>query len=167
MNEPSSKSEILELIQGERAALENVLEQLSDEQMTRPGLEDDRSVKDILAHITDWERRMVGWIEESLRGETPQRPAPGMDWDDLDGLNEQIYLANKDKPLSAVLSDSRAAHQQSLKTVEALSEEDLLDPQRFTWRKGDPMWHMVAANTWWHYKEHSQQIRDWLTKAER
>jgi len=167
MDEQITKTRMLELIRSERASLESVLKQLSDEQMTRPGLEGDRSVKDILAHITDWERRMVGWVEESLRGETPQRPAPGMDWDDLDGLNEQIYVANKDRPLNAVLSDFRAAHQQSLKTVEALSEEDLLDPQRFAWRNGDPMWHMVAANTWEHYKEHAEQIGDWLKEISR
>ena len=31
-----------------------------------------------------------------------------------------------------------------------VTEDDLIDPQRFAWRKGDPMWHMVAANTWEH-----------------
>jgi len=167
MIEPSTKSEILELMRSERASLENVLEQLNEEQMTRPGLENDWSVKDILAHITDWERRMVGWLEESLRGEVPQRPAPGMTWDDLDSLNEQTYLSNKNRPLSEVLAESRASYQNAVKTVEALGEEDLLDPQRFAWREGDPMWRMVAANTGEHYKEHGQQISDWLKKAER
>jgi hypothetical protein len=85
-----------------------------------------------------------------------------MDWDDLDGLNRQTYLSNKDRPLSEVLSDFHASYQSSLAAVQALTEEDLLDPQRFAWRQGDPMWRMVAANTWWHYGEHSQQIRDWL-----
>jgi hypothetical protein len=27
------------------------------------------------------------------------------------------------------------------------------------------MWHMVAANTWWHYKEHGEAIRGWLKGA--
>lgn len=162
MNEQMSKKKIHELIRSEREDLEKTLEWLSTEQMTQPGVESDWSVKDILAHITDWERRMVQWIEESLRGETPERPAPGMTWEDLDRLNEQTYLANKDRPLGEVLADYRSSYQRALETVEALTEKDLIDPERFEWRAGDPMWHMVAANTWWHYKEHRETISNWL-----
>jgi hypothetical protein len=35
---------------------------------------------------------MVQWVGETLRGEVPETPAPGMTWDDLDRLNEQTYL---------------------------------------------------------------------------
>ena len=167
MNEQLSKKKILELIESEQEALEKTLEGLSPQQMTQPGVESDWSVKDILAHITDWERRMVGWVEESLRGEVPERPAPGMTWEDLDRLNEQTYLANKDRPLDEVLADFHSSYQQALTTVEALTEEDLIDPQRFEWRDGDPMWHMVAANTWWHYKEHHETINNWLKEENR
>lgn len=164
MNESITKTKILEMIRNERESLEALLGQLSEEQMTYPGLENNWSVKDVLAHIAYWERRMVGWIEESLRGEVPQRPAPGVPWDDLDGLNEQVYLSNLDKTLGEVLADFHSSYQQSLKVVEALTEEDLTDPQRFEWRRGDPMWHMIAANTWWHYQEHAEAINNWLKK---
>jgi hypothetical protein len=166
MDEPMTKTKILEMIQSGRKSLESTLSQLSEEQMTQPGVQNDWSVKDILAHITEWERRTVQWIHESLRGEVPQRPAPGMAWDDLDGLNEQIYMLNKDRPLSEVLDDFRSAHHQSLQAVEALTEEDLIDPQRFAWRAGEPMWHMVAANTWLHYQEHGEAIRKRLREEE-
>ncbi len=166
MDEPMTKARILGSIQSARAALERTLEALSQDQMTQPGVENDWSVKDILAHISDWERRMLQWIEESLRGEVPQRPADGMTWDDLDRLNEQIYLLNKDKALSEVLADFHGSYQQSLQAVEAMTEEDLIDPQRFGWRGGEPMWHMVAANTWEHYQEHGESISKWLKEKE-
>jgi hypothetical protein len=165
MDEQISKKEMLDLIRSEWKALWSVLKPLSREQMIQPGVESSWSVKDILAHITAWERRMVQWLEESLRGEVPERPAPGMSWDDLDGLNEQIYRENKDRPLDGVLADSRKSHEESLKVVEAMAEEDLIEPDRFGWRGGDPMWHMVAANTWWHYKEHCETITSWLVDA--
>jgi hypothetical protein len=162
MNEPMTKAKILTLIQTERHVLESVLVKLDEEQMTRPGFENNWSVKDIMAHITDWERRMVSWIEESLRGEVPQRPAPGMAWDDLDRLNEQTYELNKGRALSDVLADFHRSHEQVWQAVESMTEEDLVDPQRFAWREGDPMWHMVAANTWEHYREHKEPIENWL-----
>jgi len=158
-----SKQEMLDLIDSEWEALEAVVEQLSEEKMTGSRVEGNWSVKDILGHITAWEKRMVQWLEESLRGEVPQRPAPGMTWDDLDRLNEQIYLENEDKALDEVLREFRGFHQESLRAVEAMEERDLLDPERFEWRDGDPIWHMVAANTWWHYKEHREAITSWMT----
>jgi hypothetical protein len=50
--------------------------------------------------------------------------------------------------------------------VNALSEAELTDPQHFAWREGDPLWHMVAANTWWHYKEHRETISAWLKETQ-
>lgn len=164
MNEQMSKTKILELIQSERKALQSTLEGMREAQMTEPGVESDWSVKDILVHIAAWEGMMVRWVEESLRGEVPERPAPGMTWDDLDGLNAQIYADNKDKALDEVLADFWASHQRASKLVQAMAEEDLLDPERFEWRRGDPMWHLVAANTWWHYKEHRETIDHWLAE---
>lgn len=167
MNEQMSKTRILELIASERKTLQATLEGMSETQMTEPGMESDWSVKDILVHIAAWEGMMVGWVEESLRGEVPGRPAPGLAWGDMDGLNARIYADNKDKTLDEVLGDFQASHQQTLKRVEAMTEEELLDAGRYEWLQGDPMWHLVAANTWWHYKEHHETIVNWLAEKSR
>ena len=161
-SEPTTKQEILRLIQDERSRLETVIGKLSKAQMIKPGIEGERSVKDILVHIATWEQKMTRWINETYAGIVPQRPAPGMTWDDLDQLNEQIYLENKGKELSEILAGSDTAYEQALKAVQEMTDQDLFDGERFPWRNGDPMWHMVAANTWWHYKEHREQIEAWI-----
>ena len=130
--------------------------------MLEAGLEGNRSMKDVLAHITAWEQRMIQWLNESAAGRVPQGPAPGMTWDDLDALNEQTYLEDKDKTLAEVMSASVTSYTQSLKAVQETTDQDLFDGSRFAWRNGDPLWHMIAANTWWHYDEHREQIETWL-----
>ncbi len=160
--EPKSKRELLEILQDEKGRLDEVIGQLTKDQLLEPGIESGRSVKDILAHIIDWEQRMIRWIQESAAGLVPQRPAPGMTWNDLDKLNEQTYLQNKNKALAEVLPAFANSYNQALVAVQGLTDEDLFDGSRFAWRDGDPMWHMVAANTWWHYKEHREQIETWL-----
>ena len=65
-----------------------------------------------------------------------------------------------------VLAGFQNSFQKTLKAVQALTEQDLIDPQRFEWREGDPLWHMVAANTWWHYKEHRETISRWLKETQ-
>jgi hypothetical protein len=85
-----------------------------------------------------------------------------MTWDDMDRLNEQTYMLYKDRPLGEVLSDFDTTYRRALEVVSSLEEKDLLDPQRFAWRQGAPLWHMVAANTWEHYREHHEAISRWL-----
>jgi hypothetical protein len=160
--EPKSKQEIIDFIENERRQLDAVISTLTEDQLLAQGIEGNRNVKDLIAHITDWEGRMVQWVNESFSGIVPQRPAPGMTWDDLDKLNEQTYLANKDKTPTEVLSASANSYAQALEAVKRMTEQDLFDGSRFAWRDGDPMWHMVAANTWWHYKEHREQMEAWI-----
>jgi hypothetical protein len=165
VKEPDTKQDMLGLISSEWDALQAVLQEMNPEKMIQPGVVGVWSVKDILAHITTWEGLMIQWLEESLRGETPNRPAPGSTWDGLDNLNEQIYRENRDKTLAEVRKAFSDTHQQVVRTVESMEEKDLFDPVRFTWREGDPMWHLVAGNTWWHYKEHRKSIADWMASS--
>lgn len=149
------------LILAEHAAFNETLENLGID-WEQPGVLDDWSVKDLLAHITAWEERLLEWTAASLRGETPERPAPGMTWDDLDRLNAQTYQANKDRPLADVRADYQACFERVCAALEKLDPADLFDPARFPWRAGEPLWHMVAANTWWHYREHREALQAWL-----
>lgn len=158
----SKKAELFAAIQAERAHLEKLLSLLSDERMCQPALDGQRSVKDLLAHITAWEQRCLGWIEAGLRGETPTRPEPGYAWEDIDRLNERTYLANQHHPLHDVLADSRRSYQQLLALVQALSEEDLTDPDRFPWTEGELLAWYIGANSFEHYHEHGDQIYAWI-----
>lgn len=156
--EEITKHEMLELIEDEWFALEDILRSIDVEKLNQAQVEGVWTVKDILAHITAWERLMIQWLEESLRGETPQRPAPGEDWDDLDDFNERLYLDHKAKPLGEVLKDFTEVHAKAVEIVTEMKESDLTDPDRFEWRQGDPIWHLVAGNTWLHYAEHRETI---------
>ena len=123
------------------------------------------SVKDVLAHLVDWEQRCLNWIEASFRGETPETPAPGMTWKDIDILNQQIFAKHRNRTLEAVLDEFNSSYQAILKTVEDISEEDLTNPHRFGWRAGRPLWKLIASNTYNHYRWAKTEIHKWM-KAE-
>lgn len=160
--EPENRHELLKILVTEHLQWEALLGTLSEDQYLERVGDSQLTVKDLLAHIIDWEQRMIHWINESYAGIVPQRPAPGMTWDDLDKLNQQTYLANKDRALDEVMAASEESYSRALDLIQNLTEEDLFDGSRFAWRQGDPLWHMVAANTWWHYKEHRLQVEAWL-----
>ena len=142
--------------------LYELLETLSDEQMCQATLENQWSVKDVLAHIAAWEKRCVGWIQAGLRGEKPDKPEAGYTWEVVDRLNEKTFQENRERPLNAVQAAYRQAHQEMLAQVQALSEDDITNPQRFSWTNGRNLVPYIAANTYEHYQEHVEQIRKWM-----
>lgn len=160
----NTKSELLEAIRRERTALQETVNRLQAEQLRQPALEDGWSVQDALAHIVSWEQLMLKWVRQLLHGETPDRPAPGedaADWD-IDRLNQELLDANRQQSLEQVLADFARSYEEVLGQVEHLSEDELFRPDYFPWRNDDPLWHMVAANTCWHYPEHREAIaRAW------
>jgi hypothetical protein len=159
-----TKSQVIESIKTERKLLEEQLEGLSEDQMLQSNFEGGWSIKDIMAHIVTWEKLMIDWLETAMRDEVPEMLPPGLTWDDLDVWNEQNYQDNKDLPLSEVIDTFNSTYQLAIQTVKGISEEDLINPDRFEWREGRPLATIVAANTYWHYTEHREQIHMWRNK---
>jgi hypothetical protein len=155
--ETMTKHILLDQIRSERGQLEETLARLTHAQMLLPGVDGEWSVKDALAHISAWERRMISWIGSHLRGEEPTIPLP---WD-VERMNAETFTQVKDLPLAEVLKEFRISYWDSLALSESLSEEQLQTVYADTWPMG-PLWTGVAANTNWHYKEHRRDIEKWL-----
>ena len=131
MPKPKSKTVILELLQTERRRLEQNFNGLSQEEMKLPGVVGDWSIKDVLAHLADWEARMPVWIETARRGDPVKTPEPGLTWKQLDVLNQRIYETHRDQPLDDVLAYFSSTHRQLMALVEAMPEEEILTSGRY------------------------------------
>ncbi len=113
------------------------------------------SIKDMLAHITWYEQEMVGILQIHIFG--------GSDlWKlTLQERNDAIYALYKNQPLKEVLSELHAVHQRLVSLLEGIREEDLVDPSHFPGMPVD--WkpcEVIASNTYDHYAEHMEQIKD-------
>ncbi len=150
-----TKAELLAAIRRDRATLDTLVASLTEAQMIAPALDTGWSIKDAIAHISAWESRCARWLELVSLGVTPDRP----EVNDVDGANARDYAAAKQQPLSSVLASSRDAHAAMVRSVEALSEADLADEERFGW----PTCQMASSNSDEHYREHVEQIQAWLT----
>jgi hypothetical protein len=148
-----TKTELLARMRSEHAALDAFVASIDDAALTAPALDDGHSVKDLLAHISLWERLCAKWLEAVARGETPDRP----EVIDVDATNARDHAAAKDAPLAEVLAESSVTYQALLDAVDALSDADLADEQRFGW----PAWQLVRVNSDEHYREHIDQITAW------
>ncbi len=151
---PPSKEKLLENIRGSRAALEKALYGLTEAQLTAPNRQGAWSIKDILAHIAAWERLTVDRLHSALTGAPLAIPPIGTD-EEIDAMNASVYAENRQKPLVEVRADFEAAHQEIYELVSSLDERFLHGPLPFEWAKDRPAWTLIAANTYWHYPDHS------------
>ena len=158
-----NKAILLDKIRTRHDEFERVLAPLNETQLTTTGVMGGWSIKDILAHITAWQKRTLHRLEAAKRNEKPAHQ-PVSNEEEMDRVNAQFYQESKNRPLTEVLSDFRTTHAQMLETVQGMSEEDLFDAQKFAWTEGSPLWQNVAGNTYEHIDEHYGPIQQWLAK---
>lgn len=143
-----SRDTILARLRAERRRLEKSLEGLTPEQMVQPGVVEAWSVKDVLAHLAEWELLCVGWVESTRVDENPAVPALNYTWHTIHALNRQIFLKHRDRALEDVLADFHAIHARFMEMVESMSDEELLAPDHFAWMEGKAFfqWALGYAN---------------------
>ena len=157
-----SKAQLLNEMKDEQASFEALLDEIGEEHMTQPDVAGGWSIKDIVAHLTGWRRRTVARFQAALRHESSFSPPWPSHLETDDEINAWIYAANKDRPLSDVLADSRAVFQQLVDTLNAFPETALLDPTRFGWMENDAP---TGAAFFAHFHdEHEPDMRAWLGK---
>jgi hypothetical protein len=157
------KTELLSEVARERRALDDLLAGLSPHQMTTEGVtRGGWSVKDILAHLVEWQRMNLDWYAAGLRGEKPPIPAPGYTLRDLPRFNAMIYRKHHRRSLRAVVADYRSHHDQVVGLIRRLPDSDLVTLGRFSWT--GPSWTLsdyLRASTAAHYLWARTRIRRW------
>jgi len=167
MSEYPGKAAVIDLIRAKQAELEQVLAPLSEQRMTTPGVAGEWSIKDVVAHVSVWERVLLARLQavanhrEPLYFLAPDGPTftfVELDEDDVDPINDEFYRHNKDRSLQDVLTESRAVPEQIVDALQQLSYDDL-----FAWAKGQPLDEYIGTPE--HIDEHTSGIRAWLEKS--
>ncbi len=163
VDERPGKSELLSRIYSSRAALEDALNSLDEELLTRPGREG-WSIRDHLAHLAAWEAGMVALLQQHPRlqamGLDP-REAVGLD---TDQINDLVQRRHAHLSLQEVMAFFQEAHRQMIETLNGMSDEDLNRPYRDYVPGGDdsrqdPVIDWIIGNTYEHFNEHLGYIR--------
>ncbi len=162
MPRPQTKTLILAESQKEHEALEGFLSRLSPAQMIEPGMLGEWSVKDVLAHLYEWEQMVLGWLAVTERGEIPVVPAEGYKWSQLPALNEEIRQKHSDRPLDEILALFRDSYNQVMKTIESLSEETLFTPGLYPWTNKNALGAYFVSATSSHYRWAHKEMKKGL-----
>ncbi len=157
-----NKQYLLAKIRRERAQLDALLASLDDEAMLAPAREDAWTAKDILAHLTAWEQRLLRWLERWRETGDPDRPEIGVTWDGFDTLNERDYTAAKEKSVADVRKEAGESYEAVVRALGELSEDELATHPEMP---DGPSWSwIIGANTYRHYQPHREEMEAWREK---
>lgn len=169
MADPATKDELIALIRSERARLDALANQVKARQLTHQMLADGYTVKDILAHVTWWEQRMLELIETARRGEpVVGLAAPGEDAQAaVDRVNAQVFDAQRNVPLDEVEARARRSYAQVLETIGDLEDDEVFAETGLRRQFGGSALKLIAEDTYEHYREHVEQLQSLLAGGAR
>ena len=128
---------------------------LSDAQLVKPGVTGDWSVRDILAHVTTWEEEALTHLPLILEGGTP--PRYSVRYGGLDAFNARMTEQKARLSLSAVRRQLDGAHRRLIDFIQRAPEDQLSRETRFRRR--------LRLDTYSHYPQHAEAIRQWRRKV--
>ncbi len=128
----------------------------------KPLLPGDRSVKDVLGHITWWDQ----WLLLTLPP-VPGEPAPAITlpladqippndhW--ADAMNAKVLLYNQQREFAPIWEEFIATRAALIRRVSQLSAADLYDPGGMSATIGQPVAPLVCG-IYEHYEEHAHEL---------
>lgn len=162
MNTQPTMTEILPRIEQSIRRVVDGVTALPPAQRVAPLLPEDRSVKDVLGHITWWDQ----WLLLTLPP-APGDPAPAITlaladqipptdhW--ADEMNAKVLEYNKQRAYAAIWDEFTATRAALLHRVAQLSAEDLYDPAGMSATIGQPVAPLVCG-IYEHYEEHAHEL---------
>ena len=159
MPKPTTKKELIESAQQERAALDGLLATLTPEQMSQPNRIGEWTVKDVLAHLFEWEGMVMQWYESGKKGKTPAVPSAEYNWGQLPALNHAIFLKHRAKPLAEIQKNFKASYKKILKTIESTPEKELFTRKIYPWTNNNLLAAYFVSATSSHYRWARTTIR--------
>jgi hypothetical protein len=124
---------------------------LSDAQLMQPGVTDDWSVRDIIAHVAWWEAEALKHLPLIRAGGRPARYSTT--YGGIDAFNAQMTERKGGLSLADVLAYQEDTHRQLIDYLQRVSEEEFARETRFRRR--------LKLDTYGHYPLHTVAIRKW------
>jgi hypothetical protein len=148
------RQQLLKRLEKAWAAIKESYAGLSDSQLTEPGVMDNWSVKDILAHVTTWEEEALKYLPLILTGGKPPRYSQ---YGGIDAFNARMAEQKRGLALSEVQRQLHETHRRLLDYIQSVPEEYFAQETGFR--------HRLRLDTYSHYPEHAKAIREWRERS--
>lgn len=133
MARAQNKQQLLDFGKSEFCRLMDIVEKLTPKQRDEEYIFDNRTTKDIVAHLLAWQLLELNWYQKGMSGKKPAIPAPGYTFKDAPALNEKLYQEYKYKKWSDIGEQFKASHKKLLSIIEKHTDEELSTKKKYAW----------------------------------
>ena len=117
------------------------------------GSTDEWSPKDILAHIVEWAAITSHRLSAARQGDTPAT------YTDVDAKNDEIFHQYRTLAYLDILVHAEEINQDIVSQLETFPLVDLLDPDRYPWLSGQPLYWRIVHSLYFHPNFHLAQLQ--------
>ncbi|MGK2886398.1 MAG: ClbS/DfsB family four-helix bundle protein [Rhodococcus sp. (in: high G+C Gram-positive bacteria)] len=160
MSRFKSKQEFLDDVYKERAALDKLLASIPDARKTEVVI-DDMSVKDFLAHRTEWARMMIRWYTEAKAGKQPAVPSEKYKWNQIKELNADIHERFQPASLEEIESEYQKVFDELQTIIEHTTEAELFDKKHYAFTGTSDLATYLNSASASHYRSARRHINKW------
>ena len=122
------------------------------------------TVKDLVAHLAEWQAMFLSWHADGVKGIAPSMPAPGYKWSETPRLNRDIRAKHREDSAAIARAAFEDGYRRILETVKRLSQEELLLAGHFAWTGECPLSTYLGANSASHYRFGTRVLKRWQTR---
>lgn len=155
---PRTRTELVDLVTENYGKLRTELDRVDAETAERICV-DEWSIRDVLAVRAWWTERVIDWVQAGRHGKKPVTPAPGYAWQETPRLNADTVAAARDQSYKKIVSRLDRGVKRALKTIDALSDEELLGTGQFDWAGKWPIARWISMNTSTQYVSARKYVR--------
>ena len=158
-----TKDRFIEVIRSERQRWEALLANVDPGEWDSAPAPGQWSPRDIIAHVTAYERGLVEWLEAARHGEALTFAI--LDHPDVDYRNATLVQESQGRSQREVQAEAQRTFGRLMVLLEETPEEVLLDAERVEWyvrpRWGEQrsLWECIADDSYRHYRQHWEDLR--------
>ena len=151
MTRPITKDELLRAMDEGLQAVRDSAAQISDGARWQDPDDRDHCVRDVVAHLREWQRMMLTWYDAGMAGRTPVMPAPGHTWRTLPALNAEIWARYQDTTELEVREGLAETHARLRAIICSHTEDELFEAQHYPWTGSTSLGSYLVSATSSHY----------------
>lgn len=155
-----SNAELIEKINFEKKAIEMILSKYTEDEIKNCKVCEDISIKDIVAHITEWNDLVLQCYEIGKSGEVPSELLEKL-YENKENKTHTIFNRYKQYDYDYIIENFDKYHERVLNMINTISEENLNKTGLFPWMKDWTLADWIIGNVVNHYRDGRKIIEDW------
>jgi hypothetical protein len=165
-DEPQTISELLGLIETEKAAFLRAVDGLSEQKLAAPVGPEGWAIKDHMAHLVAWQDGITALLRREPRWQAMGLASAEELAGGFDAVNAKIQALHAGKSIAEIRAMLEDSHSRMVATLQSMQDADLQRPYADYLsdapadRRDDPIVGWISGNTFGHYAEHRPWVEE-------